>query len=102
MLLAPDRGKTTAGRTSISELTARHPNLPFPRSRPGAGLVHTQRVRVVRRIDQRDMRERLREIAYPSAGSWNYILQGRYADARWMFERLLDLRNDVGLLAEEY
>ncbi|HYZ42184.1 MAG TPA: glycoside hydrolase family 15 protein, partial [Stellaceae bacterium] len=32
----------------------------------------------------------------------NYILQGRDADARLMFERLLDLRNDVGLLAEEY
>ena len=35
----------------------------------------------MRRIDQRDMRERLREIADLSAGSWNYILQGRYADA---------------------
>ena len=32
----------------------------------------------------------------------NYVLQGRYADARAMFERLLSLRNDVGLLAEEY
>jgi hypothetical protein len=30
----------------------------------------------------------------------NYILQGRYTDARRTFERLLDLRNDVGLLAE--
>jgi GH15 family glucan-1,4-alpha-glucosidase len=32
----------------------------------------------------------------------NYILQGRLDDARKMFERLLSLRNDVGLLAEEY
>jgi GH15 family glucan-1,4-alpha-glucosidase len=29
-------------------------------------------------------------------------LQGRYDEARELFERLLDLRNDVGLLAEEY
>jgi len=28
--------------------------------------------------------------------------QGRVGDARRLFERLLDLRNDVGLLAEEY
>jgi len=32
----------------------------------------------------------------------NYILQGRHADAQKLFERLLSLRNDVGLLAEEY
>ena len=32
----------------------------------------------------------------------NYILQGRFEDARKLFERLLSLRNDVGLLAEEY
>jgi len=29
-------------------------------------------------------------------------LNGRHEDARALFERLLDLRNDVGLLAEEY
>ena len=29
-------------------------------------------------------------------------LQGRREKAREMFERLLDLRNDVGLLSEEY
>ena len=28
--------------------------------------------------------------------------QGRHDEARELFERLLDLRNDVGLLAEEY
>jgi GH15 family glucan-1,4-alpha-glucosidase len=32
----------------------------------------------------------------------NYLLQGRQRDARALFERLLSLRNDVGLLAEEY
>ena len=32
----------------------------------------------------------------------NYILQGRIDDGRELFERLLSLRNDVGLLAEEY
>jgi GH15 family glucan-1,4-alpha-glucosidase len=45
------------------------------------------------------------EGAFLACSFWladNYILQGRYADARAMFERLLDLRNDVGLLAEEY
>jgi GH15 family glucan-1,4-alpha-glucosidase len=32
----------------------------------------------------------------------NYLLQGRHAEARRMFEQLLAIRNDVGLLAEEY
>jgi hypothetical protein len=32
----------------------------------------------------------------------NFWLIGRKDDARAMFERLLTLRNDVGLLAEEY
>jgi GH15 family glucan-1,4-alpha-glucosidase len=31
----------------------------------------------------------------------NYILQGRHAEARKLFDRLLARRNDVGLLAEE-
>jgi GH15 family glucan-1,4-alpha-glucosidase len=31
-----------------------------------------------------------------------YVLLGRYDDAHKLFERLLALRNDVGLLAEEY
>jgi GH15 family glucan-1,4-alpha-glucosidase len=45
------------------------------------------------------------EGAFLACSFWladNYILQGRYADAWIMFERLLDLRNDVGLLAQEY
>jgi GH15 family glucan-1,4-alpha-glucosidase len=29
-------------------------------------------------------------------------LQGRYDEARELFERLLDLRNEVGLLSEDY
>ena len=32
----------------------------------------------------------------------NYVLQGRYAEARTLFERLLSRCNDVGLLAEEF
>jgi GH15 family glucan-1,4-alpha-glucosidase len=32
----------------------------------------------------------------------NYAMVGRYADAETLFERLLALRNDLGLLAEEY
>jgi GH15 family glucan-1,4-alpha-glucosidase len=32
----------------------------------------------------------------------NLALQGRYSEARAIFERLLAVRNDVGLLAEEY
>jgi GH15 family glucan-1,4-alpha-glucosidase len=32
----------------------------------------------------------------------NLVLQGRDAEARELFERLLDLRNDVGLFSEQY
>jgi GH15 family glucan-1,4-alpha-glucosidase len=32
----------------------------------------------------------------------NYVLQGRHEDAARIFERLLDIRNDLGLLSEEY
>ena len=32
----------------------------------------------------------------------NFALQGRTAEARDLFKRLLELRNDVGLLSEEY
>jgi GH15 family glucan-1,4-alpha-glucosidase len=45
------------------------------------------------------------EGAFLACSFWlvdNYVLQGRYAEARALFERLLSLRNDVGLLAEEY
>lgn len=45
------------------------------------------------------------EGAFLACSFWfvdNLVLQGRVAQARAMFERLLLLRNDVGLLAEEY
>ena len=45
------------------------------------------------------------EGAFLACSFWladNYILQGRVREARELFEHLLSLRNDVGLLAEEY
>ena len=45
------------------------------------------------------------EAAFLACSFWladNYILLGRRADAVRLFERLLSLRNDVGLLAEGY
>jgi GH15 family glucan-1,4-alpha-glucosidase len=45
------------------------------------------------------------EGAFLACSFWlvdNYILQGRHAEARKLFERLLARCNDVGLLAEEF
>jgi GH15 family glucan-1,4-alpha-glucosidase len=45
------------------------------------------------------------EGAFLACSFWladNYELQGRHEEAVQMFERLLEIRNDVGLLAEEY
>jgi GH15 family glucan-1,4-alpha-glucosidase len=45
------------------------------------------------------------EGAFLACSFWfadNLILQGRQAEARRLFKRLLSIRNDVGLLAEEY
>jgi GH15 family glucan-1,4-alpha-glucosidase len=45
------------------------------------------------------------EGAFLACSFWlvdNYVLQGRYEDARCLFERLLTRCNDVGLLAEEF
>ncbi|GAC1606757.1 MAG: glycoside hydrolase family 15 protein [Myxococcales bacterium] len=45
------------------------------------------------------------EGAFLACSFWlvdNYVLQGRMAEARALFERLCGLANDVGLLSEEY
>jgi GH15 family glucan-1,4-alpha-glucosidase len=45
------------------------------------------------------------EGAFLACSFWladNYVLQGRIDEARVLFVKLLSLRNDVGLLAEEY
>ena len=45
------------------------------------------------------------EGAFLACSFWlvdNYVLQGRAADAKALFERLIGLANDVGLLSEEY
>ncbi len=45
------------------------------------------------------------EGAFVACSFWlvdNFLLQGRIDDARQLFERLLAISNDVGLLAEEY
>jgi GH15 family glucan-1,4-alpha-glucosidase len=45
------------------------------------------------------------EGAFLACSFWladNFLLQGRRAESVELFQRLLDLRNDVGLLAEEY
>jgi GH15 family glucan-1,4-alpha-glucosidase len=45
------------------------------------------------------------EGAFLACNFWlveNYVLQGRLDDARTLFERLLAIANDVGLLSEEY
>ena len=45
------------------------------------------------------------EGAFLACSFWladNYLLQGRQRDARELFATLLSIRNDVGLLAEEY
>jgi GH15 family glucan-1,4-alpha-glucosidase len=45
------------------------------------------------------------EGAFLACSFWladNYVLLGRFDDARALFERLIAVRNDLGLLAEEY
>ena len=61
----------------------------------------------VLRYDTRNGRDGLPvgEGAFLACSFWladNLILLGRHADAKKIYERLLALRNDVGLLSEEY
>lgn len=62
---------------------------------------------LVRRYDTASSHDGLPpgEAAFLACSFWlvdNLILLGRHSDALSLFERLLGLRNDVGLLAEEY
>jgi GH15 family glucan-1,4-alpha-glucosidase len=41
-------------------------------------------------------------MTHRGSSNYNYILQGRYVEARTVFERLLARCNDVGLFAEEF
>ncbi|MBX5481185.1 MAG: glycoside hydrolase family 15 protein [Myxococcaceae bacterium] len=62
----------------------------------------------LRRYRNRDVLEGLgdgTEGAFIACSFWyadNLVLQGRQKEARRLFERLLSIRNDLGLLAEEY
>ena len=74
---------------------------------PGAGLVALGAVIVDDALRAGDAVDGLPpgEGAFLACSFWladNYILQGRVDEARALFEQLLDIRNDVGLLAEEY
>ena len=45
------------------------------------------------------------EASFLACSFWmvdNYVAQGRQTEAENMFERLISIRNDVGLLSEEY
>jgi GH15 family glucan-1,4-alpha-glucosidase len=80
-----------------------------PRVRGTLAAIERNLIRdgLVLRYDTGEVRDGLPpgEGAFLACSFWlvdNYILQDRYDEARALFERLLSLRNDVGLLAEEY
>lgn len=80
-----------------------------PRARGTVAAIERDLVRdgLVRRYDPAEDTDGLSssEGAFLACSFWlvdNYILQERYDDAHRLFEYLLSLRNDVGLLAEEY
>ena len=61
----------------------------------------------VHRYDMRQARDALPhdEAPFVACTCWladNLALQGRHGEARVLLERALGVRNDVGLLAEEY
>jgi GH15 family glucan-1,4-alpha-glucosidase len=80
-----------------------------PRVRGTVAAIERELLRdgFVQRYDTSDSKDGLPpgEGAFLACSFWladNYALQGRTVEARALFDRLLALRNDVGLLAEEY
>jgi GH15 family glucan-1,4-alpha-glucosidase len=80
-----------------------------PRMRGTVAAIERELVEdgLVRRYDTRVAHDGLPpgEGAFLACSFWladNLVLQGRLDEGRAMFERLLALRNDVGLLSEEY
>jgi GH15 family glucan-1,4-alpha-glucosidase len=83
------------------------PNDPRVRSTVEAIERHLLADGFVRRYDPGASSDGLpgSEGAFLACSFWladNFVLQGRRDDARHLFQRLLALRNDVGLLSEEY
>jgi GH15 family glucan-1,4-alpha-glucosidase len=80
-----------------------------PRMRSTVHAIERRLLRdgLVRRYESRTDNDGLPagEGAFLACSFWladNYVLLGRRDEARRLFERLLGLRNDVGLLSEEY
>ena len=80
-----------------------------PRIQSTVGVIERRLMRegFVRRYDPIATDDGLRgdEGVFLACSFWlvdNFVLQNRMADARRLFERLLSLCNDVGLLSEEY
>jgi GH15 family glucan-1,4-alpha-glucosidase len=80
-----------------------------PRVRGTVAMVEKRLLRggLVERYDSQSRVDGLagREGVFLPCSFWlvdSYVLQGRDAEARQLFENLLSLRNEVGLLSEEY